>query len=293
MLYAAFIGSQNAALGLLVVAVLAIALGAVSAPSLSRGWGSRLAAVAAFTALAAMFSFSVFNNRVQCGGDKANLETFQQYETGFLDELPMKRKQALSALALFVRDTCHACNSVFIYLNHGIYNFERILAQGEARGSPLCFNFFKGVAKRLGFEFSEPPPKKRVFGLGGATLPGSAYHDFGMVGVIVAAIGHALLAILAGALLRSGSLSWEGVGLVLYVVVGFVTGLSLMFVGFNVISFPFIAISMTLVTTAVVGWTRFNGWRLGRRLFAVPAVHDWNPAAPAVRRTAVSDVLEK
>lgn len=256
--YAFFMGSQNAALALLVVTILAIGLGAISAPFSWRGSIGWLAIIAWFTLLAAFFSLFVFGNRVECGGASATLETYRQYEEAFFDEIPMRRKETVTEVSAQVRQACKACNAIFIYLNHGIYNFEHIVAQENLRGDPVFFAFFRGVAKRFGFPMEENPSKTRVYGLGGATLPGSAYHDFGFTGMVIVGVVQALLAILAGGLLRSGSLLWEGAGLVLYVVVGYVAALSMMFVGFNVISFPFITISMIFAMAGLIAWAKHS-----------------------------------
>lgn len=262
--YAAFIGSQNVVLAHLLVAVLAVGLGAISVPEFWRGWSKRLLVFFCFAAFTAFFSVSVFNNRVQCGGAVANMETYKQYEEGFLDEIPMIRKSTITEVSEGIRELCEACNSIFIYLNHGIYNFQHIVGQGDLRGDPVFFNFFRGLAKRLGFPLEEKPHKPRVYGLGGATLPGSAYHDFGFIGLVLLGIVHALLAISAGHLLRSGAIKWEGVGLVLYIMVGFVTGLSMMFVGFNVIAFPFVVWSTAMAAVALIIWVKIHDMRIRR-----------------------------
>ncbi len=260
--YAAFIGSQNVVLAHLVVAVLAVGLGAISVPEFWRGWSKRLLIFFCFATFTAFFSMSVFNNRVQCGGAVASMETYKQYEEGFLDEIPMIKKPTITEVSQEVRQLCEACNAIFIYLNHGIYNFQHIVTQEDVRGDPVFFNFFRGLAKRLGYPLEEKAHKVRVYGLGGATLPGSAYHDFGFIGLVLLGIVHALLAISAGHLLRSGAIKWEGVGLVLYVVVGFITGLSMMFVGFNVIAFPFVVWSTAMAATALIIWVKIHDMRV-------------------------------
>jgi hypothetical protein len=261
--YAFFIGSQNVVLAHLVIIALAIGLGATSAPVFWQGWGRSLAVFICFAMLAGFFSASVFNNRVQCGGNVvATTETFQYYEENFSDELPMKKKERASGITSLVRQACNTCNAIFIYLNHGIYNFQYIVAQGDLRGDPVFFNFFRGIAKRLGFPIQENAKKLRVYGLGGATLPGSAYHDFGFGGLIYLGIAHVLMAIMASRLLRSGSIQWEGVGFVLFIIVGFVTALSLMFVGFNVIAFPFVAWSAMVVAAVLIAWVKIRNYQI-------------------------------
>lgn len=272
VVYAFFMGSQNVVLALWVLTMLAIGLGAISVPPFWRGWSGRLAVSLWLTLLAASFSMSVFDNRVRCGEEAVTAKTFQQYEEAFFDEIPMRKKEAATEITSKVRQVCDTCNAIFIYLNHGIYNLERILAQGNLRGDPVFFNFFRGMAKRFGFPLEEKVNKVRVYGLGGATLPGSAYHDFGFAGVVVVGTVHAFLAILAGGLLRSGSLLWEGAGLVLYVVVGYVTALSLMFVGFNVIAFPFVTWSVAVAMAGLIAWVKMRDIRIRELPDIEPAV---------------------
>jgi hypothetical protein len=262
VMYAFFIGSQNAILALLVVSILAIGLGAISVQAFWRAWGGRLAVILWFMLLAAFLSLSAFDNRVHCGDGVASVQTFRHYEEAFFDEIPMRKKETIAEVSVQVRRVCNACNAIFIYLNHGIYNFAHIASQDNLRGDPVFFNFFRGAAKRFGFPIEEKVNKPRVYGLGGATLPGSAYHDFGFSGMVVVGIVHALLAILAGGLLRSGSLQWEGVGLVLYVAVGFVTALSMMFVGFNIIAFPFVVWSAAAAMAVLIAWVKMRDIRI-------------------------------
>lgn len=260
--YAFFIGSQNVVLAHFVVAALAIGLSAASTPVFWRGWTRKLVIFGWLAAAAVFFSVSVFNNRVHCGGGAPSVQAFQHYEENFFDEIPMRKKETVTEFNSKVRQACDACNAIFIYLNHGIYNFQHIVAQGDLRGDPVSFNFFKGVAKRLGFPMREKSSKQRVFGLGGVTLPGSAYHDFGFSGLIYIGIAQILMVVAAGYMLRSGSIHWEGVGFVLYIVAGFVTALSLMFVGLNVIAFPFVAWSAIATIAGIITWKKFHDKRV-------------------------------
>lgn len=187
-----------------------------------------------------LLSKAVFDNTLACGGGGNERDFVVKYENGFLDELPVQRL-APSKTQEKVLNACPSCNMVFLYLNHGIFNFESILAN-EQRGTPVMLAAVRYWLTRLGFDLAEEPPV-RVYGRGGLTLPGAAWHDWGPMGMIVVALLHGGIAVISAFLFTRGLLS-AAFGLVLFVIPGLLSAFSLLFPATSTIGFPFIVFSM-------------------------------------------------
>lgn len=194
-----------------------------------------------------LLSKAVFDNTLACGGGNGQIQdapivrnSVMKYENGFLDELPVRRL-ASSKTQEKVLNACPSCNMVFLYLNHGIFNFESVLAN-EQRGTPVMIAPVHNWLTRLGFDPDEERPI-RVYGRGGLTLPGAAWHDWGPVGMIVVALLHGGIAVISAFLFTRGLLS-AAFGLVLFVIPGLLSAFSLLFPAASTIGFPFIVFSM-------------------------------------------------
>lgn len=194
-----------------------------------------------------LLSKAVFDNTLACGGGNGQIQNVSitrasvvKYEKGFLDELPVQHLAPEKAQEK-VLNACPSCNMVFLYLNHGIFNFESILAS-EQRGTPVMLASVRYWLTRLGFDLAEEPPV-RVYGRGGLTLPGAAWHDWGPMGMIVVALLHGGIAVISAFLFTRGLLS-AAFGLVLFVIPGLLSAFSLLFPATSTIGFPFIVFSM-------------------------------------------------
>ena len=154
---------------------------------------------------------------------------------------------------------CSICGPTMVYVNHGIFNLSGMMAS-EARGGAILLTFLGSWLERLGFIEATAFGRleKRVYGPGGISLAGAAYHDYGVAGLAITA---AVLGGLFGGSIRmmraNGTSSLVGVWLfscLLYVLL-----ISNMFVGFNVLPFPFIAFG---VGCGLAAWLVINNWRL-------------------------------
>jgi hypothetical protein len=144
-----------------------------------------------------------------------------------------------------------------VYVNHGIFNLSRMLAS-EARGDPVLLKFVGHWGRRLGLiKAPKEVIEKRVYGPGGVSLVGAAYHDFGAAG---SAITAAVLGGLFGASIRMMSANGAGAlaGAWLFSSLFYVLLISNMFVGYSVLPFPFIAFG---VGCGLAGWLVINKWR--------------------------------
>lgn len=191
--------------------------------------------------------------------------TYSNYYTGYFDELPIRDRVGILIaldrsqesfldnatidrwmlpLRRWIGLSCPMGNMVLLYLNHGIYNLEKI-ASGNVRGDSILASVPRFYGTRLGLVDRNPPSRVRVYGLGGATLMGSAWHDAGWVGIL-------LLALLLGG--AASSIPWllgrggpaAVLGLGMYVGVGLTSAFSFMFVAPGVISFPFAILGILL-----------------------------------------------
>ena len=189
-----------------------------------------------------VISYSPATGTERVASDARSLEI---YENGFADELPVVRDPAPDALRAGVRRAWPSANVILLYLNHGLFNFAEVLGT-DRRGPPVVFGFVRHWKSLL---FLAPrstgTPPVRPYGRGGLTLPGAAYHDFGVGGVVAAALilGSALA--LAEGLLRRGGV-FTGPGLILFVASGLTTGVSGIFVGPSVAVFPVVLFGVTV-----------------------------------------------
>lgn len=165
--------------------------------------------------------------------------SYREYENGFFDEIPVSRLESPGAVRWAVRRWTPRANSVMLYLNHGVFNFAYVLSLRD-RGPGQLFACLQHWARLLRINPGpEPGEKPRVFGRGGLTLSGAAFHDFGWAGVFLAALGQGTLYVLA-LILLSGSGFKSVVGWTLFVGSTLTTGLSGMFVAASLAPFPFV-----------------------------------------------------
>ncbi len=152
---------------------------------------------------------------------------------------------------------CSACGSAVVYANHGIFNLSKVIAS-EERGAPILLGHINSWIRRAGFDLSETSEKvpKRVYGPGGVTLAGAAYHDFGFMGVVA-------IATILGTLFGQSILWMQSIGLRalagawLFCCLFYMLLVSSMFVGFAVLPFPFISFGVGAGFVASI----FLNWR--------------------------------
>jgi hypothetical protein len=256
VLYAGFIGSRNAMLALLIMCSTGLLLGLASRihqRGAKQTWKLILMGLSVPLLSALLFSSVIFSDRLFCrlpdalvkleGVDVSARKISDFSMTGNYKEFDLIAREVDSAVdwrqALFV-DRCAICRPTMVYLSHGIFNLSKVMAT-EERGPPVLLVFFTSLPKRLGL--SDPvavdSTAKRVYGPGGVSLAGAAYHDFGAAGVVLSAL-------VIGLLFGQSILWMQGVGISVLVGAWLFAGLfytlliSNMFVGFSVLPFPFI-----------------------------------------------------
>lgn len=266
--YAIMILSRSAMLTLAILVFLGAATGLATTADRLRTATVRMAVVLSLTGVLALgFAFQVFNSKLYCttgvehtesrprdatdsrprDGGSVESSRVRGYMHGFLDELPMKRRESGARLLAYLRhdvgEICPVCQPVFLYLNHGLWNYERIMDTSR-RGSPEVLEFLYYWLHRLGVSV-EWGKQTRVYGNGGATLMGAAYHDYGWFGLLGVAVLHGALAVLFIQLMVRRGLA--GVfGVTGYAANGITLGMSLIFVAPETVAFPFVAFGLFL-----------------------------------------------
>lgn len=239
--YSGFIGSRNTMLGFFIMAFTGLLLGlALSPGSLIKGLMSRavLSAFALPLIVAVLFSALVFWDRIYCDKLTQPLQSSSTYVTNYYKEFDLSSREDTNHFDMI--KACPICVSTIIYLNHGIYNLGKVMASDE-RGDALLIRPFYRIIQRIGLDspWGFGSRVHRVFGPGGLPIAGAAYHDYGSSGLVVTA---ALLGILFGFSIRlmvtQGLCS--AVGVWLFGIIFYVTSVSNIFVGFDILPFPFI-----------------------------------------------------
>jgi hypothetical protein len=209
--------------------------------------------------LSLTFAVMVFAVKINCSNrtlDFSNDSAAEEYIAGYADEIPIKNRDLSgSGLGNEVRQAinrhCAVCEMTFLYINHGIFNFEKVLSTRN-RGDAVLLVFARNWAVSLGL--AEPLQTcKRVYGSGGVTLMGAAYHDYGLAGMLLTAVAHGLLFVFSVWLMHRSNLS-AVLGIIGYVASGLITGFSLLFVAPTTIAFPFViyALLATFVVVAII-----------------------------------------
>ena len=240
IVYAGFMGSRNAMLLFFVVSLFGLILGLCRVGANLRVMGHLALLMLIPLTLSVAFSSAVFLDRMTCNDDATQV----QYLKGFEDELPVVYVQSdPGSIRAKIAAGCEICNATFLYLSHGVINLAKVAAV-EERGKPALSNSVFWIFSRLGVDIrsSDDHLLKRVYGNGGLPLAGSAYHDYGLIGTIVVAIG---LGVMVGfaVLGISGAAGMVGTigGLIFLTCYFYTTALSYMFTATGVMFFPFLA----------------------------------------------------
>lgn len=273
VLYAGFIGSRNAMLAFLVMSLIGVMLAMGSSAWSERGrpWTVLATGLLLPFVSSIVFSSVIFSDRLFCYEPEALVKLEGQglsakkiaayHMTGNYREfalIPRTSDSESNWRETLFADRCSICGSTMVYLNHGIFNLSRVLAS-EARGDPVLFNFFSSLVKRLGLDAVSPKGEgsKRVYGPGGVSLAGAAYHDFGAIGMVSTAMVLGLLFGQAILWIRFTGIRLM-VGVWLFSCLFYVLLISNMFVGFSVLPFPFIAFG---IGAGFAAWLVMRGVR--------------------------------
>lgn len=283
-IYAGFIGSRNAMLAFLAMSLAGFIMAiATRNPSANSGysWRPLVAALLVPTFGMLAFSSAIFSDRLFCRAPDALISPNGQqvsaariaafHMTGNYPEFALRARTQDEGGnwrdALFV-DVCPICGSAMVYANHGIFNLSRTVGS-EERGAPVLLGYLRSLVRRLGVDLrpAEGEMVKRVYGPGGITLAGAAYHDYGLVGVLIMA---AILGILFGQsilwMLSNGIRTLIGVWL--FCCFFYMLLISSMFVGFSVLPFPFVAygVGAGLAIWVFMNWLSPPSPRYGQRI---------------------------
>ncbi|NBY13412.1 MAG: hypothetical protein EBQ76_01390 [Betaproteobacteria bacterium] len=229
IVYAAAIVSRSTVLSALVITALGVMLGIAGKGGGLRRLHRGALAMALFLGLALAFNYLVFKAKIDCGN--------HQTETRYVESNLVGTDVKLTSDSLVGKSfLTHSVLPTLQYLNHAIWNYSIIL-DTDRRGSSLLFGFVGDYLQRLGLA---PPgaPKTRVHSLGGATLPGAAFHDYGIAGLAATAVAVGAWWVLGAALLVRGR-RWRYVGLACLVGAGLSIAMNLLFVAPATMSFPF------------------------------------------------------
>lgn len=240
-IYAGFMTSRNCMLAYLIVASAGVLLGLAAAPR--PWWHAGQAAVKSLTIpLVVFLAFSsfVFSDRMNCNGVDEGY--FRSNCAAF--SLNCEAPDAVNPAMRILWHDCETCSSFMLYFNHGIINFSQLYANSE-RGDPVLLAFLQAALNRLRLETNASDHHERIYGAGGTTLAGAAYHDYGWRGIIACA---AVLGLLYGVFISLISASHGRSMLALsgYLIIFYVIAISSLFVGMNVLPFPFICFSCLL-----------------------------------------------
>lgn len=283
-IYAGFIGSRNAMLAFLAMSFAGLIMGMATRDQSSNSDYSLPPLVAALlvpTFGMLVFSSVVFSDRLFCrtpdaltspNGQHVSAARIAAFHmTGNYREFALRvRAQDEGAdwrEAVFV-DGCPICGPAMVYANHGIFNLSRTIGS-EERGTPVLLGHLGSWARRFGIDMraTDGEMVKRVYGPGGLTLAGAAYHDYGLAGVLIMAT---ILGILFGQ-----SILWMQsngiralIGVWLFCCIFYMLFISSIFVGFSVLPFPFVAfgVGAGLAVWAFMNWLFPLSLRHGQRI---------------------------
>lgn len=231
--YAAAIVSRSTILTALIIVGFGVGLGLCAAGAM---FWSRLRAgglaLGVFFSLAVLFNLLIFKDKIDCGP-----ATETQYVQSNLAGAEMTRNFLTSDPLIGELYVKLRVLPSLQYLNHALWNFA-IIHDTDRRGSPLLLGFVDDYLQRLGMG-GAAEDKIRIHSLGGATLPGAAYHDHGYLGLLGTAIVLGLCWALGVALLSQGR-RLSLLGLTCLVGTCLTIALSILFVGPATMSFPFI-----------------------------------------------------
>jgi len=242
IVYAGVMVSRSVLLTSICVAVLGAAFGYVV--SRHRGAFGRAVVMLGFMAtLLGGISLAVFSSKIECSTGDGN--GYVTSNARAMPIVPDRQPNGNTPGAVHAQAACATCVSTLLYLNHGIYNFVQVTST-EGRGDPVLFGFARYWGERMRILERRAVPGSRVFGAGGVTLPGAAYHDFGWLGTVFVGAGMGVLLVWVAWLIGRGE-PWHWFGIAGFVVVGVGMMEGLLFVAPTTLSFPFVLVAFLTV----------------------------------------------
>lgn len=248
--------------------------------------------VISFLFMATLYATILFYNRVSCNKNTTDPSYIQGYFRELLinqNELPPTqmattgRSQTRFERAYFLnlasdwilslrqitrlkmsdcsKEVSH-CNAqttidlIFIYLNHGVWNFETALHQTESPESVLLSSL-KSILNRMRIITHSQPPKKRSYGAGSICLVGAIWYDLKVWGLVSIGIIHGLLMNISSLLLIKRSAKARVLGVSLYMVLFILNALSPWAFAFNFMAAPFVVLSSVFCLLAVGFYNTF------------------------------------
>jgi len=271
LIYASVISSRSTLLFLLYTCILAGVLRNALFPGrLKMVLRGSVGVFLGVTAALVFFAVYVFWDGVNCEygepirrGLMSRTAATQEYSEGYLDDLAIKVKLSdigigygggvISEIQQWTLSSCPMCNLVGIYLSHGLWNFDSALAAEEHSGT--AFWGFAGYwGRRIGVGKWDTTSGSRAYPRGAISLPGAAWYDFGMLGMLLIAVLHGTSIALVGAGIQQRGLL-GAISIPAYFCLGLVSLWSPLAFAANVMSFPFVGWGF-LITFLVLGLRR-------------------------------------
>jgi len=263
--YSLTIGSRSVVLLYLAFNLSSLVLGKI----LFEKKQNRLAIIATLVGSCILYASTLFYNRIAC-------ETTNQpsYIRGYFSELYItlnaansSRISSLPSFLYLLSKSIHSVKSrlsfkhadcleetplcrakisrdlMFIYLNHGIWNFETTLHRTSWPGS-ILLNPINAVLTRLKIISKPSPEAKRSYGAGSICLVGAIWYDLKNFGIFWGAITHGFLMSLCNLLLSRPKTRNRYLGILLFLFLFNLNALSPWCFAPNLMGSPFVAFAI-------------------------------------------------
>ena len=169
-----------------------------------------------------------------------NLKGHSSYiknEVKIEDEVNIEDEEGLVIDQNFIFSPNSSLLPTFFYLSHGILNFNKILVTNQ-RGKSEWHKVANRYLGLLGIILTNANSlNERVYGRGGATLPGAIYHDFGIIGLVIAPIIIAIIFLFSLLIMASKGFIWLGIAVA--TASSIIVLMSYLFIATSTLSFPF------------------------------------------------------
>ena len=236
LLYSASIGSRSVPLFFLLYVMSVLLL----SKSLTRGFlpmGFRCLFVLLILLILA-YNLFVFHERGKVFGDNSP----QKYTQSFIPQLGGEETSGFDDgedLPGFIGEMYYYLILSTVYVNHNQWTFDYVLTLKERPGQSMFNTLYGGLVKVgvLSRERIEP----RAFSGRFLSLPGCAYYDFGVLGMIFIAMLHGFFLFAANQVVRGNTL--RGGFVFLYLLVGVFSLVSPLTSAANLMIFPYMVIS--------------------------------------------------
>jgi hypothetical protein len=185
-----------------------------------------------------IYNIFVFHERGKAHGGGSP----RQYTQSFFSKLRGEQTSGFNMgenLSGFLGELFHYGILTTIYINHNQWTFDYILTLDDRPGQSMFNTLYAGLVK-LGIITKEQITNRAFSGVF-LSLPGCAYYDFGILGLITISIFHGTFLFTADRLVRKSKLKiWH---LFLFILVGMFSLISPLTSAANLMSFPYLIIS--------------------------------------------------